>query len=1345
MNNPHTARAPTNIRIWQQNARKSIRNTNYILNTADPSKYDLILIQEPWFDHLGKTRGTHNWRIVYPPTIYHDNHDPIRSIILVNTNLSTNMYTTLDIPCGDISAIRLQGDFGHCSIFNIYNDCTNNNTTTALRNYLTDHRPDALPSPNDHMLWLGDFNRHHPLWEPNNNRHLYNSAEMINPLLDLITEHNMIIALPPDIPTYETVTSNWTRPDNVWRNENANDPIIICNVDPFIRPPQADHLPIVTELDLSTQRANAFPTRNMREADFKEINKRLQTLLHQRCPARKIRNKDELESAVNKLVEAIQEVLEVEVPASKPCPYTKRWWTKELTELKQEQQRLSKLSYRFRGIPNHPVHADYKNAANKLNNRIDETKREHWTDWLENASSQDIYTANKYVNSDPSDYSSARIPPLKTRNESQQDSLATENMAKAEALAETFFPPPPRKCIIPDMAYPRPLKAKGTFTRDDIRAAVQKLQPYKAPGEDGIQNIVIQKCIETIIDHLYYIYRAVLELDAYPSRWLIILTIVLRKAGKPAYNVAKAYRPIGLLDTLGKLFSVLVAGDLSYLAEKHGLLPPTQFGGRPGRCTTDAMHLVVQKIKDAWRAKKVASILFLDIQAAFPNTVKERLIHNMKSRRVPTIYIRLFERMLSDRQTRLRFDDFLSDPIQILNGTTQGCPLSMLLYAFYNAELIEIACGKNELATGFVDDCAFVAVANSLEETHTILKDMMERPNGGLDWSRGHNSQFEISKLAVMDFPRPHKAELSPPLIIDQTHPDGTTTSSTIALTQTYKYLGVIFDPKLTWRAHITKVIASATRWTQQLWRVSKTTGGLSPCRTRQLYNTVAVPAFTYASDIWYIPPYKQAHSQKSSGSVADTKSLQSIQGTASRYITGGIRGTAYDVLEAHANLPPIDLLFRKIQFRAATRICALPSRHPLYEVACRAARRFVKTHRSPLHHLFFTTGLKPQDVETIDPVRRHPNYRPALKTVISNNKESALISANENHAESQYKVYCDGSGFEGGAGASAVLYKGNRIIKSLRYHLGPLTEHTVYESELIGLMLALHLLIGLTCQLLFTVIIGIDNQAAIRSLMNQKSKPAHYLLDKIHDATERLHQRQDQLQNKTTFQQARRQQQQLTAKSRNVVDLQIHWVPGHLDFSPNDKADELAKDAAAGNSSLPRDLPAFLRKPLPVSVSALRQESKSKIQRRWARRWKTSPRCRHMGGIDKSVPSKKWMSLVKPLSRRQASLIMQLRTGQIGLNKHLHRIRRSDTPYCPNCNENAVETIHHFLFDCARYRSERSILHRKLRRRSHNLSYLLSHPAATLPLLKYVHSTGRLKQTFGALCSENQLSANTS
>ena len=142
----------------------------------------------------------------------------------------------------------------------------------------------------------------------------------------------------------------------------------------------------------------------------------------------------------------------------------------------------------------------------------------------------------------------------------------------------------------------------------------------------------------------------------------------------------------------------------------------------------------------------------------------------------------------------------------------------MLLYTFYNVELIEIAHGKNELAAGFVDDCTFVAVADTLDETHRILKDMMEHPNGGLNWSIRHNSKFKISKLAVMDLPCPHKEVPTTPLVIKHQHLDGSTLLSTIANVKCYKYLGVIFVPKLSWRAHITKVIANTTHLTQQLW-----------------------------------------------------------------------------------------------------------------------------------------------------------------------------------------------------------------------------------------------------------------------------------------------------------------------------------------------------------------------------------------------------------------------------------------------------------------------------------------------------------------------------------------------
>jgi hypothetical protein len=103
---------------------------------------------------------------------------------------------------------------------------------------------------------------------------------------------------------------------------------------------------------------------------------------------------------------------------------------------------------------------------------------------------------------------------------------------------------------------------------------------------------------------------------------------------------------------------------------------------------------VVNKIKGAWRRKKVAAMLFLDIEGAFPNAVTDRLLHNMRKNKVPEEYMLFVEWMLSGRRTRLKFDDFLSDWVPIDNGIGQGDPLSMILYLYYNADLIEVASGK---------------------------------------------------------------------------------------------------------------------------------------------------------------------------------------------------------------------------------------------------------------------------------------------------------------------------------------------------------------------------------------------------------------------------------------------------------------------------------------------------------------------------------------------------------------------------------------------------------------------------------------------------------------------------
>jgi len=89
-------------------------------------------------------------------------------------------------------------------------------------------------------------------------------------------------------------------------------------------------------------------------------------------------------------------------------------------------------------------------------------------------------------------------------------------------------------------------------------------------------------------------------------------------------------------------------------------------------------------------------------------------------------------------------------------------------------------------------------------------------------------------------------------------------------------------------------------------------------------------------------------------------------------------------------------------------------------------------------------------------------------------------------HTRCLYKIYADGSGYKGGIGASAILYKEDNIINSLRYYLGTDKQHTVYEAEGVGISMGLHVLIGLNRKLNNVVIMGSDSQALIKVTENQ-------------------------------------------------------------------------------------------------------------------------------------------------------------------------------------------------------------------------------------------------------------------
>jgi endonuclease/exonuclease/phosphatase family metal-dependent hydrolase len=129
----------------------------------------------------------------------------VRSLIWVSKALDTRHWENIDIPnSNDITAVRLTGSYGQLTIFNIYNDCMHANNERDLKNFLRNQADEFAAGGNRHMIWAGDFNRHHPLWDRDEDEHLFTAParRAAEKLIGLLSDHDMVMLLPKDTPTH---------------------------------------------------------------------------------------------------------------------------------------------------------------------------------------------------------------------------------------------------------------------------------------------------------------------------------------------------------------------------------------------------------------------------------------------------------------------------------------------------------------------------------------------------------------------------------------------------------------------------------------------------------------------------------------------------------------------------------------------------------------------------------------------------------------------------------------------------------------------------------------------------------------------------------------------------------------------------------------------------------------------------------------------------------------------------------------------------------------------------------------------------------------------------------------
>lgn len=354
--------------------------------------------------------------------------------------------------------------------------------------------------------------------------------------------------------------------------------------------------------------------------------------------------------------------------------------------------------------------------------------------------------------------------------------------------------------------------------------------------------------------------------------------------------------------------------------------------------------------------------------------------------------------------------------------------------------------------------------------------------------------------------------------------------------------------------------------------------------------------------------------------------------------IIGALRTTPNDFTDAHAGILPIELALLKATYRAAIRLMTLPRTHPLFPIiaAIKANLPHARKHPSPIENLLRTFKLRRIQVETILPAAQCPRQVPKFPIRVAISREDSIKYEKEDPAD--FRVYSDGSGIDGDVGAAAVLYKKGQFtpINTLKFFIGPSSKHNTYEAEAIGAILATKLLSDCPDTIGKKASLYIDNQSILASLKNPKATSGQHLIRHL-----------------------------LTLANALACNLNAHWISSHSRVRGNEKVDELAKEAAYGTSSERIKLPHLLRNPIPVSASATRQAYHEKLKDRWEDSWRQSERGITFKTVDDNFPFNLFRKHTYLLSRLQASLMIQLRSGHIPLNSYLFRINKIDSDLC--------------------------------------------------------------------------------
>ena len=763
-----------------------------------------------------------------------------------------------------------------------------------------------------------------------------------------------------------------------------------------------------------------------------------------------------------------------------------------------------------------------------------------------------------------------------------------------------------------------------TINTTEIYQALQNSQ-NTAPGPDGVYYKMIKKMHPTAIRAVLILFNKIWTTHQFPNQWRTATVLAFPKAGKPPAEPS-SFRPIALSSCISKLLEKIVNARLIRHLEAEALLTPEQYGFRRNRGTIDALVRFQNHIRHSRDRGEHTLSIFFDMHKAYDTTWRRGILQYLYDKGIRgnmALYCREF---LNERFFRVKSGSQYSTVRTQCQGVPQGSVLSCTLFIMaLNGITTNMPQGVQ--ASLYVDDLMLSASSRFLPALSRRVQTAISRCE---HWATDHGFVFSPHKTVALHFAPRRSGEPAPAL---------TLSGNPINFEREVKFLGMTVDNRLSWRPHLLALKTKSMKALNILKCLSGTSWGADRQSLLLLYRSIIRSKIDYGCVVYQ------------AATKTNLLLLDPVHHLALRLCTGAFRSSPKLSLYAECGEPSLHLRRAQLSLQYMVRLKQSPESLTWDSVCTPAAaeENFPYYLPSSTEHNELVTDLNlpplnvlPAQVKDIPlwripastfcPLCTYPKKSEGGDTAM---KHLFLEHTNEKHGNTEH-IYTDGSKMGQAVGCAAVSRETTTRAKLL-------PQTSVYSSELYAIQIALRI-IERSPNLTFTIFT--DSRSALQAI--RSGDCCHPIISEILSIIAQL---------------------RLASKS-----ICICWVPGHVNISGNEKADEAARQAATSDARpFNRGVPS--RDFYPII--------KGSLMAFWQRCWEAvdGNKLRDIKPTVRPWPS----SLCR--DRRMEVVLCRLRIGHTRLT-HKFLMEKRPPPFCMDCI--VPLTVKHVIAECPNHAMER-------------------------------------------------------